>query len=259
MLVKKIHLTLLGSLCIAVSSGFAQIVTVPYSNDFTNNVSDFTSSGDWALNTATGTYTVDVPTIATRVASNITTDGFALADFIVTTSFTVNSTRAPNAVDSDFGLVLFGNSNSLGQDYVLFDMSDFNNRLRIFNVRNGGTYNNGNQINVIKENIAVPFALGQEYTLTVTGVFTGDNLGLTLSVTNGTLSDSISGTITDFAIKSAFGKDLVGLGVRAGNVSLGNPVNVSYSSLAVIPEPSTYAMLIGGILAMVCLRRRLCK
>lgn len=243
-------------LLLPVAGAFAQ-VTVPYTNDFTSSVADFSTVGSWTLDTTGGgTYTSEITSDGTRDTAAISATDFADGDFTVSTTFSATGFDTGLALDN-FGLILFGGSASdpVNPNSVFFDYSD-DNILRIINV---GSLGNGSVINQTKDLSGGPLELtsGTEYTLSVDGTYSGNDLDLVLELSDGTNSDSVSGTIANFATSTDFGDDVVSLAVRWGTGSGSGNLTTTFSEISVIPEPGSIA-LAGGLfaLAIAALRRR---
>ena len=222
----------------------AGAVSVPYSNDFSSSVADFTETADanWSLVSGTYQYFTSLDNNAGSAMVSATGFGATYADFVVSTTFEVTSKASGGTFN--WGMALLGNSES-PSTYILADLSS-NGDFRLINVGGSGT---GADIN---ESGSFSYSLNTTYTLTATGTYSGSNLTLKLDITDGMTSNSI--TATAFDASTFYTGSAMGLRARSGS---GGGTTVQYDSFSIIPEPGTYALLAGFcMLGFVMLRRR---
>ena len=97
--------------------------------------------------------------------------------------------------------------------------------------------------------------MNSSWTFNLSGSFDGSgDLNLSGSVTDGTKTGNISGTMSSSDVSTFTGGEYMGFGERFNDdTTSGTDVN----SFSVVPEPGAYALLIGlGSLGFVVLRRR---
>ncbi|WP_309380228.1 hypothetical protein [Cerasicoccus frondis] len=241
-----IYPTMFASLVLATSASAA--VTLPYFNDFSSDVSDFTTSGTWAL--SSGDYVNTLTSAGTRTSAALDVTGVgggAPQDFTITTNFTVTS-----GINTDsFGLALFGDSvNSPTTNYLIIDF----NAVNTLRIRNLGTAQD--TVRVEQNDTGVTFANGELYTFTADFDYTGTDLVVSLTVAG----NGGSGTI----VTPSF--DTITTGLNTSIVAYTNrtepgdsDMSVAYGdlSIAAIPEVSTYGLLVGILgLGVAVIKRR---
>lgn len=248
---KSNHLTtfIAASTLILLGSSLHGQVTAPYSNDFSSNISDFTTSGDWTLNTTDDVLEYNSSGTANSIAAVDTTnlggDANSALDFELTTVFSVNSLSGTVFT----GVGLLGNDTGLSgggsNPYYLLDLKD-DGGMRILELNTSnttlatGTFAGG------------ALAASDTFTLTASGSYAGGELTITFTIDDGTDSTTIAGVDATPLTGTVFG--------LRNRATSGNSLSLDYSSfnLAVIPEPSTYAVLMGGLFALLAtLRSRL--
>lgn len=234
------------SLCFPLASALhAAAVSVPYSNDFSSSVADFTETNDpnWSLE-AGDTYQFLTSGANHAGSAMVTASGFGATyeDFVVSTTFTVTSKASSGTFN--WGMSLLGNDES-PSTYILADLSSGGD-IRLINVGGSGTGVD------VSESGSFSYALNTTYTLTATGTYSGSNLTLKLDITNGVSSNSI--TAAAFDASTHYTGSAMGLRARSGS---GGGTTVQYDSFSIIPEPGSYALLAGFcMLGYVMLRRR---
>tara|TARA_R100000027_G_scaffold8954_1_gene6470 strand:+ start:38365 stop:39204 length:840 start_codon:yes stop_codon:yes gene_type:complete len=223
-------------------------VSIPYSNDFSSSVADFTENpgAEWTLDSGAGVFTYSNSEQATSGTAMVTASGLGstYADFSISTTFTVTAT---NSGTSNWGMALLGNSET-PSDFILVDFSS-NRTLRAINLGGTGT---GSTVNDSKTS-SLSFSTGTSYTLTANGSYSGTVLTLTLDLTNGVSSDSIVITPFDTA---ATGYDGSAMGLRARSGSGSGGTTVQYDSFSIVPEPSMSALFLGAATGFLVLGRR---
>jgi len=82
-------------------------------------------------------------------------------------------------------------------------------------------------------------ALAKTYTMTLAGTYAGSNLSLAYTLSDGTNSTTISGAAAGLTLTASNNY----FGVRNNRITTGDALGLEYSSIAIIPEPSTAVML----------------
>lgn len=229
---------------LAASTGQAAVI-VPYVNDFSTSVADFTETTDaqWTLNTTTGLYTnsstqTTTATSAVVLASELGGPAALASDFTMTSVFTPSSMGADNTT---IGMAALGTTASLSAFY-LGDVQRRGN-MRLFRV---------NPNSSLKEEFWPGGALvmGTTYTMTLTGTYgaTGD-LTLALTLAGGGYSHTI--TSNTIAAANVLQGQYFGLRDRTDNPG---GLTTAFDSFSLTPEPATFALL--GLGALGILRRR---
>ena len=95
-------------------------------------------------------------------------------------------------------------------------------------------------------------ALGKTYTMTLAGTYAGSVLTLAYTLSDGTASTTISGTAAGLTLTSANNY----FGVRNNWATAGDALGVQYQSIAIVPEPTTWALLAFSLTTVMALRRR---
>jgi PEP-CTERM putative exosortase interaction domain len=231
--------------------------------DFTSgagSIADFTTSPSsnwaWSSNTLTPGATPMGPGFAFASTSSSAVSGTALTtvagvgssfqDFEVSTSFQLGNVSGGSA--SSWGMALLGDSTSSLSKYILVDYSS-TGTFRVLNLQSGG---NGGVVSV-SDTFAFNFDLDTTYTLTATGTYVGSMLTISVDLTDGSNTGSITATAFD-ASATGYTGDVLGLRARSGS---GTTVQYESLSVAAIPEPSAFALFIGmGVVGFVAARRR---
>lgn len=225
-------------------------VSLPFSEDFstlntTTVASIFTENSDsnWSIPTAGKyQYSTSLQSNAGSAMVSATGLGDTYSDFVVSTTFRVTSLGASGT--SNWGMALLGNSES-PTSYILADLSSGGN-FRLINVGGSGT---GDDVDASG---SFSYALNTTYTLTATGTYSGTDLTLTLEITDGISSDSV--TASAFDASTFYSGNAMGMRARSGS---GGGTTVEYDSFSIIPEPGSFALLAGlGMLGVVLFRRR---
>lgn len=232
-----------------MASSQAALVTLPYSNDFSSSAADFVTSGNgsWSLNS--GSYEFTTPFAAERGVSVVEADGLGGAmpvDFNFTTSFSVSSSTSSN---DSWGTALLGDD-STPTTYILADWSA-DNVLRIINLGGNGT---GNTVNTTLTTTSVTFAENTDYTLSAMGEYTGTDIVITLSLSDGINTETL--VAPSFDSITFYDGNAMGLTSRSG--VLGSPMGttVGFDEVLIVPEPTGASMIIAGLLSLGYFRRR---
>lgn len=241
-----------------VTSAQAATVNLPYANDFTSG-EDFTVSdaSEWNLDTSgSGAFTFSTASSSDSGLALLTANdigGASPGNFVTRSTFTVTDVSGQSNADT-WGMAVLGNSESSPGEYVLVDWSR-NNLLRIINIGNG----NGSVVNDTQTTTGdnVNFAVDQAYTMTITGAYTGTDLQLSVEISDGSNSSTLTaGSLIDTSLY--YDGSAMGLRARSG-ASSGDPdegTTVAYDSFSVIPEPSSLMLL--GLGGLMVLRRQRC-
>tara|TARA_R100000027_G_scaffold2734_4_gene2668 strand:- start:10139 stop:10903 length:765 start_codon:yes stop_codon:yes gene_type:complete len=226
------------------------VVSTPFSEDFstlnsTTVASIFTETADvnWSIPTA-GKYQHFTSLQNNAGSAMVTASGLGdtYSDFVVSTTFSVTSLGASGT--SNWGLSLLGNDEDPGT-FILADLSS-SGTFRLINVGGSGTGLD------VSASGSFSYSLNTSYTLTATGTYSGTDLTLSLEITDGVTTDSVTGTAFDAS--THYTGSAMGLRARSGS---GGGTTVQYDSFSIIPEPGSFALLAGfGMLGLVMLRRR---
>ncbi len=242
-------------LALTAAPGAAAAVTLPYSNDFSTEVADFTTSGAGSFSLDTGDETYDFSGgAANRGLSVVDVTGVGGATpqgFITTTTFSFSSNTGGS--NTAIGLSLLGDDQT-PTSYILADFTA-DAGLRVINIGGPG---NGALINTTSATPDVSFALNTDYTLTATAAYSSaTSLTIELEVSDGTNSNSF--TTAAFDPSANYTGSAVGITARGGSTGgTQGTLNTSFDSFSVtpIPEPAS-ALLIGlGSLCLLGGRRR---
>lgn len=246
---KYLHSIFAGLLLLGAASTQAATVTLPYSNDFSSSVADFTTSGFGSWSLGGGVYEFSANSAGLRGISVVEGDGIGGAtpvDFNFTTSFSVTSSTASN---DSWGASLLGDD-STPTTYILTDWAA-DNTLRIINLGGGGT---GTTVNTSLTTTLVTFAENTTYTLTAVGEYTGTDIELTVSISDGINTESLVAPVFDTSL--FYDGSAMGLTSRSGSLGAPMGTTVQYNSLTIVPEPTSSAMVLAGAMSLLWARRR---
>jgi hypothetical protein len=230
----------------------AATVTTPYFNDFSGSASDFVTSGNWAVGSGVFTNTVATGGAnGTATSASVSAPSLAGQSFTMSSNFTFGTTGNTGTSTVGFGALGttadFSAAGSATNIYMLADISSIGGlrfvRIAAANTTYGSakTWSGGTLVN------------GVNYTMTLSGTYLSNgSMTLTLSLSNGTITDSISETIA--AANIPLGNNF-GLRDRA-NPAAGLNVAFDNFSLAAIPEPSSALLVVAGALGVMARRRR---
>ena len=245
--------SLISTLIAAFGLSAGAQVSVPYTNDFDSSVADFTettgSGASWSLDTGNSEYDNTATGSGSAIASSsvVSTPDLSGTDFTLSSTLTLNSASIAGGSDATFGFAAYGNNADLSGSYFLADVNEHGD-MRIFEISPTSSLTSGSFA-------GGALATGTTYDLTLDGSFDGGgDLTLALTVDDGTDST----TITSSPISNPFDGDHFGFRNRLGDPN--GSYDASLDEFSVIPEPSSYAALIGiavfGFGAMGRSRRR---
>lgn len=202
-------------------------MTLPYNNEFNPGFTGFTASaesgGSWSAysDEDTDAYRFSTGTANAKRgwalvdAAGTGLGGATPSDFTASVKFVV--TAAQVGSNTAWGFAVLGNTLGLPGKYILMDWAA-NDQLRIYNIGGAG---NGVTVNrTATSNFG--FSPGVEFTLTATGKYSGTVLTLSLTITNGTYSDTI--TAAPFDTAAHYTGTAMGLTARSGSPSNGTTV-----------------------------------
>lgn len=251
--------TALVTLVLSAVSSRAAVVT-PYVNDFDSTAvgstpSDFSSSGGtWSV-TGSGSdhaYQVTANTSTAMTTGVQVSDlGASLKDFTLTSTFTI--TDLSNVTSSTIGFGLLSNYVNFANNYYLADISQAG-AIRIVYFEGGAAQSNGygGFTANTATNLASALVLGTEYTMTLTGTYTGSSLALNFTVTDSINTASV--TAVDTSAISAAGSNYFGYRLRQNGTG-GDAFTVEFDNLSIVPEPTGLSLLGVGMFGLLALRR----
>ena len=231
----------------AIVSSAEAAVSLPYTNDFSTDDGQFTEttdgqwteSGGFYQNTISGTGGSAATVVVTRPANQ---------DFVMQSRF--NVTAVSPSVSFGFAALGTGAATNGATAGVNFYLADIGSTGSIRILRFSGTSN----AEIVADGAATGDVLGsldlsETYDLTLTGTYTGSDLVLSFTVSDGTNTRTVtSAPITDALTGDNFG-------YRNRNNQTGTyTVNSDFLTIAV-PEPSS-VLLLGAASAVGLLRRR---
>lgn len=231
----------------AIVSSAHAAVTLPYSNDFSTDDGEFTETTDSQWIETGGFYQNTIVNTGGSAATVLVTRP-ASQNFVMQSRFNVTAV-SPSV---SFGFAALGtgaatNGSTAGVNFYLADVGT-SGTIRI--LRFNGTGN----LTVVDDTSATGDVLGglsltETYDLTLTGTYSGTDLVLSFTVSDGTNTRTVtSGVITDALTGNNFG-------YRTRNNQTGTyTVNSDYFTMAV-PEPSS-VLLLGAAAGLGLMRRR---
>lgn len=239
--------TLMIALAFAAGA-WAAPVTATFEPDFTQagSVNDFIEISDpnWTLNTGAGAYNsltnlANNPVSAAVQVTNLPTG----TNFIMKTQFTINSFTG---ADTTFGFGVHSADSNLTDGtggYYLADVGQ-SGRMRILELNVSG----GAAVNVT--DAIADLTTGTLYTMTLSGVYLGGNLKMTLKVTDGVNTGVVSLTDTTTLQGGQY------FGLRNRSQGTNSKFNVDFSQFS-IAAPTPAALPAGlGLLTLTAMRRR---
>ena len=224
-------------------------VELGYSNDFsssTNPPTGFTEFADAQWLVSGGVYQNTLSGFQASSAATVQVTNRA-----ATQNFTLQSTFTPKVTSGSFsfGLAALGDvadtRGGVGSNFYLADI----NHLGFLRI---GTFFNNVFTQLVGTTSGMPVpVLDQPLTLTLSGVYSGSNLVLSLSATNGTTTGSVSTAALTAAANGQY------FGFRNRNNSTSVPdYSVSVDNFSVVPEPSAALFVASGLGVLGMLRRR---
>lgn len=244
---------LLGFCVVAATSAFA--ATVPYTDSFqSSSTAGWTPGGSiagsttWEIANTGGSnaYQATTGNTAGNFTSvvQLTNVNAALGNFTMTSTFKVTD----GTVAQFIGLAAFSNNITPGVGSNYLADIDAAGNMRIL------SQNDTSGFSSTTADFGPSLQLNTNYTMSLSGVYSGSTLNLTFTVTNGTLTQSV--TATDLT-------PLTGqyFGYRLNNGTANDPMQVQFANFDVatsaIPEPATATALLGlGALGAVVVARR---
>lgn len=248
----KTLLTSLVSL-LATAAVASAAVTLPYTNDFSSSVADFTTeNGTWTLDSGFYVNTVGGGGVRSSAALDVTGIGGATPqDFTLSTTFSVTGASLNGAAADSVGFALFGDSvSNADSNYLLVDWAT-DSRLRIRNLgANQDTVDSFKTTSFTLTNSTI-------WTMTADFVYSGSNLVVTLGITDGGANtDSLVSTPFN-TVTTGLDSSIVAFTNREGPGTSG-AFTASFDNLSItaVPEPGAVSLFVIGSLGVLTLRRR---
>lgn len=218
----------------------AHAALMPYFNDFSSSVADFTEQTDarWTLNNGkyVNSYTgTDSQSSAMVQLTNLGGSSLTANDWTMSTSFIVNNTPTTASTYGFAALGVDSNSTDATGGYYLADVGFTSGGLiRLFRINTNAQ--------LASAPLASPLVTGTEYTLTLVGDYQANgDLLMTFSILGGALNQSVSATVLQANVLTG---DWFGYRNRATGTNM--TINASFDNFSVtspIPEPGTTAAL----------------
>lgn len=232
----------------AILSSAHAAVSLPYSNDFSTDDGQFTESTDAQWIESGGFYQNSITNSNPSASTVVVTRG-ATENFVMQSRFNVTTMTA--SVSFGFAALGTGAATTGANAAVNFYLADVGSSGTIRILRFNGT---GNAV-VVDDTAGTGGTLGvlttgETYDLTLTGTYSGTDLVLSFTVSDGTNTR----TVTSAPISSPLAGS--NFGYRNRNNNTGDyVVNSDYFTMAV-PEPSS-VLLLGAAagLGLMCRRR----
>lgn len=255
------RLSLCVALCCLVPLSPALAITTPYSDNFNSSTvgtgaANFTTTGGtWAIvgSGAANAYQGTISAPGTFLSTVQVTDlGSSLKDFSISSTFVITDPSA-TASNATIGLGFLSNTSNLGTNYYLADISQtgvvrllyFEGGAAQASGYNGFTSNTG-------VNLGSSLVTGTAYTMTLTGTYTGSTLNMSFNISDGTSTASITGV--DTSPLSTASNNYFGYRLRQ-NASAPDAFTVEFDNFSIVPEPSVYALLLGGGFVLIFMQR----
>ena len=234
------HFTLIVGLAAAIAAcsswSAGGIISVPYWNDFSVDADDFSTLGTWTLDTSNQVYNTTISAASTEsralvTASDLGGSPTTAKSFWMSSDFTINQLSG-------------GSPATIGLRALSTYTADIQ--------EGGGMRIWGGSLNT---NVIGTFPGGLQtdtlYTMSLLGTYYGDKLTLEFSVTDGTLTTSVS---REGIASPATGQDF-GLRNRTSS-TYSQPLDVDFHNFTLIPEPSSFLLAVLGLTVLVPARRR---
>ena len=241
----------------------AILLTAPYADNFDadangQNAPNFTSTnGTWVVSNpggSSGTYlnTISIDIAASSAVQVSNLGGGQSTGFVESATAKTDSTGAGNSLQF-FGLAALGTvadvSNSTGSDpnsnFYFADVTGAG-ALRIDKVVHGGASVLGSG------SFAGGLISGTSYTETLTGLYSGNSLGFTSTFSDGTTTQTISGTDNSTLLTGQF------FGFRDRNATTSSTLSGTWDnySLTAVPEPNCFIIAWLAVVGLISRRRR---
>lgn len=220
-------------------------VTLPYSNDFSSDVSDFNETGTWTLDTGAGTYSTSLGSstvhASTVVAPELGGAAASALDFTVESNFTFSGFDNGN---ESISFALLSATTDPSEYYLVRIEGDGD--LVIFDIDGGATV-------LASQTSTIALNNGQNYSLTANGSYHSGLLDLSLTFSDGINSDTVVANNISTPHEGTF----FGFRHRAGGSVGSFSVTHTDFSITTIPEPTTYGLLIGllSVVGVIAKRR----
>lgn len=255
---KSASLRLASATLALVTASAAGAAVAPFTETFSSTLSGWTNqtatTATWSQNTVAGTYTATTSgaggyyaiTPVTNINSTTFTPGTPV---VISTTFQI--TDVGSGGNEYYGIAAFGSNTTLGTAYL----GDVQRTGSIRIVSLGGTNSGFTGGTATATNLTL--AINTNYTLRFTGNYAGDgSIALTFALldSGGNVLSSISANDTSPFTGTYFG---IRNNVAAGTDTVVSATYDSFAISAPIPEPSSFAAVLGlAALGATGLRRR---
>jgi hypothetical protein len=223
------------------AAGTVSAATLPFLEDFNDNVADgWTASSAWTAQNMQ--YEVGITGAALARVSTVDVTGTAGQPITVSTNYNLSS------LDGTAAITAFG-AGSSNTPYYLLDFDDTLN-LRIFEITAGGNTQLATGAVVPGES----FSLNTTYTLETTYTPSGGGLDISFDLLD---AGGVVASASAFDPTPLTG-DAFGVRVRTSSSSQNNSVTgfADNFSVTVVPEPTSAAAVLGGMVLLGSRRRR---
>lgn len=234
------HPILIATAALAAFTGFASAATIPFEEDFNDNVaSGFSTSSGWSA--ANQRYEVDFTGSGSTRASTVDLTNADGVPVVMSAEFTMSS------IDGNVGFVAYG-AGSSSDPFYLIDFDDAGS-LRIFEIASSNTSLGSGTVNPGQS-----FSLNDTYTLEATFTPSGGGLDIDVELLDGsTVISSASGSDATPLTGDAFG-----FRGRTSTSSGSNSITgfADNFSVTVVPEPTSALAIAAGVGGLLMRRRK---
>ncbi|GHC09742.1 PEP-CTERM sorting domain-containing protein [Cerasicoccus arenae] len=237
----------LPAIAVLLATASTNAVVLGYSNNFSTSVADFTETTDvqWTLGSGvyTNAFTAGGAT-ASSATVNVTDLGPVGTDWSISTTFSISTLES----GMTFGFGALGTntafSGGAGNPYYLADVNTAGS-VRILEIASSPADLGGTKTSLPDGGLQTD----TNYTMTLSGTYSGGTLTMDLSITDGVNIGSVIGA-TDAS--SLTGQNF-GFRNRIPNAGT---YSVSYDNFSIVPEPGSAALIMSACVGMLLMMRR---